>query len=165
MLDGLNTKLYMKKYNKWLLAQGVGIDLSSGGAKYIHHTVLLDGIDYSLIEIGSDSVISVGSVVLTHDFSVEAGMRAIGKRDDKNEAHYLKKVIIGQNCFIGARCVILGGTKLGNNCIVGAGTVLPGKEYPENSIIVGNPGRIIGNTIDWAQKKFEQNDFKRGCYN
>ena len=77
----------------------------------------------------------------------------------------MKPVKIKDNCFIGANVTILGGSILNNNCIVAAGTVLPGKEYPENSIIAGNPGKVIGNTIEWAEKKIDEGKFEKGFFN
>lgn len=161
LLDGVNTRKYMKKYNKWLKKQGMDID---GLVKYINHTVFLDGTDYTKIHIGNNVVISVDTIILVHDFSLEAGMIALNKGNPDNEAYELNDVYIGESSFIGAKTVILAGTKIGKNCIVGAGSVLPGKEYPDNSIIVGNPGRVIGNTIDWANKKIISGNFKRGYF-
>lgn len=148
-LDGVNYVKYMKKYNRWLKKNGMIIN---GNVRYIHHTVFLDGVDYSKIHLGNDCVISLGCVLLVHDFSVETGFRAIGA-GSKNEAHVLKPIIVGENCFIGANCILLPGTELGKNCIVGAGSVLPGKKYQDNSVIVGNPGKVVANTIEWIAKK------------
>ncbi len=160
-LDGLNTKLYVKKYDKWLKKNGVDIN---GKIKYIHHSVFLDGTDYSKIHLGDKIVMSVGCILLVHDFSLEAGMIACGEGSE-NEAYFLKDVYIGNNCFVGAKSIILCGARIGNNCIIGAGSVVPGKVFPDNSIIAGNPAKIIGNTIDWAQRKKKENEFKRGFYN
>lgn len=54
-----------------------------------------------------------------------------------------KGVIIGKNCWIGTKAIILDGTKIGNNCIVTAGAVVAGGEYPVNSIIGGVPAKVI----------------------
>ena len=161
-LDGISTEKYMKAYEKWLKRNKMDI---CGVLKYVHHTVYFDGIDYSKIHIGENAVISMRTIILIHDFSLEAGLRTLNlKREEKSEAHYLKDVYIGKNVFIGANVTVLGGTKIGDNCIVGAGTVLPGKEYPSNSIIVGNPGKVVGNTLDWAQKKFNEKAYLEGFY-
>lgn len=162
LFDGVNTSLYMKWYNSWLRRNGINM---KNNAKYIHHSALFDGTAFELITIGDNVVISLGTTILVHDFSLEAGMIAIGKSNGKNEAHTMKEVIIGNNCFIGANTTILGGTILGENCIVGAGSVLPSKEYPSNSIIAGNPGKIIGNTQEWANKKLREGAFERGYFN
>lgn len=57
-----------------------------------------------------------------------------------------KPVIIGDECFIGANCLILKGTKLGRNCVVGAGSVVSGS-FPDNVIIAGNPARIVKENV------------------
>ena len=44
-------------------------------------------------------------------------------------------VIIGNNVWIGANTVILRGTEIGDNCVIGAGCVIKGK-YGANSVIV-----------------------------
>lgn len=53
-----------------------------------------------------------------------------------------KGIIIGENCWIGAKATILDGTRIGNNCIVAAGTVVRG-EFPDNCIIGGIPAKIL----------------------
>lgn len=161
-LDGVNTKKYMLFYNKWLIRNGMKIN---GKAKYIHHTVLLDGTGYDKISIGNNVVISLGCTILVHDFSLEAGKLAIGIDKSQSEAYFMKEVKIGDNCFIGANTTILGGTELGENCIVGAGSVLPGKKYPRNSIIAGNPAVVIGDTIEWTKKKLDSSNYNEGFFN
>lgn len=51
-------------------------------------------------------------------------------------------VVIGNNCWIGAKATILDGTKIGDGCIVAAGAVVKG-EFPDNVIIGGVPAKII----------------------
>lgn len=163
LLDGINTKMYMKYYNKWLIKQEIDIN---GKAKYIHHSVSFDGVSYRHIHIGNNVVISKDTLILVHDFSIEAGLLAIGKsKEPFAEAYYVKDIVIGQDCFIGAKSILLGGSKIGNHCIIGAGTVIPGKEYPDYSIIAGNPGRVIGDVREWAQKNYEEGLYTLGYIN
>jgi Acetyltransferase (isoleucine patch superfamily) len=51
-------------------------------------------------------------------------------------------VLIGDNCWIGEKAIILPGVRLGDNCIVGAGAVVT-KSFPDGCIIAGNPAIII----------------------
>lgn len=53
-----------------------------------------------------------------------------------------KGIVIGYDCWIGAKVTILDGTKIGNCCIVAAGAVVRG-EFPDYSIIAGVPAKII----------------------
>lgn len=51
-------------------------------------------------------------------------------------------IIIGANCWIGARAILLAGTRLGEGVVVGAGAVVD-FEVPPYAMVVGNPARII----------------------
>lgn len=53
-----------------------------------------------------------------------------------------KGIIIGEDCWIGAKATILDGTVLGKGCIVAAGAVVRG-EIPSYSIVGGVPAKII----------------------
>ena len=162
LLDGVNTKKYMRKYVKWLIKNGMDLQ---GSPKYIHHTVDFDGIDYSKIHLGKNIVISKGVIVLIHDFSIEAGLLAIGKGDFENESRIIKDVSIGENSFIGARTVILPGARIGKNCIVGAGSNVAGKDFPDNSVIVGNPAKVVMSTNEWINHKIERDCISKGNIN
>lgn len=50
---------------------------------------------------------------------------------------------IGENVFIGARCVILYNcNRIGNNAVIGVGSVVT-RDVPDNSIVAGNPAKVI----------------------
>jgi virginiamycin A acetyltransferase len=53
-----------------------------------------------------------------------------------------KKVIIGNDVWIGDRSIILDGVIVGDGAIIGAGTTVS-KDVPPYAIVVGNPMRII----------------------
>ena len=129
---------------------------------FLADDVYFDSHDYSLITIGNDTVISMGATLLTHDYSIARGIQALkGKlwAEDKTKTPYfLKPITIGNNCFIGAGSILLPGTTIGDNCIVGSHSVVKGN-IPENSIVVGNPGKIIAKTTEWATRHLEQNDY------
>ena len=52
-------------------------------------------------------------------------------------------IIIGNNCWIGAKATILDGAIIGAGCIVAAGAVVIKGYYENNSIIGGVPAKII----------------------
>lgn len=49
---------------------------------------------------------------------------------------------IGNNCYMGANSIVLGGVKIGNNVLMAPGTFV-NFDVPDNSIVIGNPGKII----------------------
>lgn len=65
----------------------------------------------------------------------------------KNQGTTRGKIIIGENCWIGAKVTILAGVTIGDNSIVAAGAVV-NKSMPPNSIIAGVPARVIKGIYD-----------------
>lgn len=53
-----------------------------------------------------------------------------------------RPVVIGNDVWIGARCILLPGVHIGDHCIVAAGSVVTKSTEPW-SIVGGNPARII----------------------
>jgi len=81
------------------------------------------------IEIGNDVQMSPNVQIYDHDhdFRVAGGVKA-GK-------YRTAPVKIGNNVWIGANTVILRGTEIGDNCVIGAGCVVKG-QYKEGSVII-----------------------------
>lgn len=81
------------------------------------------------IEIGDDVQLSPNVQIYDHDhdFRAEGGVKA--------GIYKTGAVKIGNNVWIGANTVILRGTEIGDNCVVGAGCVLSGI-HESNTVIV-----------------------------
>lgn len=99
-------------------------------------------IAHDNLTIGNNVKIGGGTCVYTTDFhSIDPQIRA-SKEDMKHRK--CAPVVIEDNVFIGARCIILKGVVIGKNSIVGAGSVVT-KSIPSNQIWAGNPARFIRN--------------------
>jgi acetyltransferase-like isoleucine patch superfamily enzyme len=55
-----------------------------------------------------------------------------------------KGIIVGDDCWIGAGCIIVDGVQIGNGCVVAAGSVVT-KDIPAFSVIAGVPAKVIKN--------------------
>lgn len=62
----------------------------------------------------------------------------------KNQSHTYGKIIIGEDCWLGADCMIAKNVVLQKGCIVGAKAFLRNCEFDEYSIIAGIPAKKIG---------------------
>lgn len=89
------------------------------------------------IEIGNDVI--VGNYVSFHSenhnyHNANVPIRLQGTNH--------KGIVIGDDCWIGAKSTILDGAIIGKGCIVAAGAVVTGA-FPDYSIIAGVPAKII----------------------
>ena len=66
-----------------------------------------------------------------------------------NDREY--SIVIENDCWVGAHCILLSGTHLGKGTVVSAGSVVSGV-VPPYSIVVGNPARVMGNRLKKAKK-------------
>ncbi|MGL9748625.1 acyltransferase [Enterococcus sp. DIV0170] len=158
LLEKINLDLYKKFYPKFLRYRGIKIPKNfrtKFGDAYIHPSVHFDGKDYSLISIGANTTISKEVEFLTHDYSISKALIANG--NFKKGGFFLKPVSVGENCFIGARTIILPGTRIGDNVIVGAGSVVKGK-IDSNIVIGGNPAKKIIEIDAFLENHLEKND-------
>lgn len=97
-----------------------------------------------LISIGLGTTIAGNVEFVTHDNSISKVL--------PNTTDLFGKIIIGNNCFIGARSVIMYGVTIADNVIVAAGSVVV-KSIPESNVIVaGNPARIISTWEKFGEK-------------
>ena len=150
---------YMNSYVKYLEKLGININ---GMPNYISSDAYFDSHDYTKITVDNGVVISREVMLLTHDYSIARGFIALNDGeitwDASNTPHFLGDIVIGENSFIGARSSLLPNTYIGKNCIIGACSVVKGV-IPDNSIVVGNPAKVVGNTINWAKKHAELKDY------
>jgi acetyltransferase-like isoleucine patch superfamily enzyme len=82
--------------------------------------------------IGADEKVKIGqNVTISQDVIIETG--SLTRNGDSR--HSSKQITIGNNCWIGARAIILGGVVLGENVTIGAGEVVR-KSVPSNTTFV-----------------------------
>lgn len=87
------------------------------------------------ILIGSGS--SIGPNVCIYDHN-----HRFDKTGHKKNEFRDSPIIIGKNVWIAANCSILKGAQIGENCIIGAGCVISGV-IPPNSLVTSERGLII----------------------
>ena len=87
------------------------------------------------IEIGSYSF--VAHEVVLADHAAAAPLERNGRHRARSE-----NIRIGDNVWIGARAIILGGAVIGDDAVIGAGTLVAG-EVPAGAVVAGNPARLV----------------------
>ena len=92
------------------------------------------------ITIGNRVQIGSGVIVCDTDFHSMDYRERGGDEDLHNAAS--APVRIGNDCFIGARAIVLKGVTIGARSIVGAGSVVV-QDVPPDVVVAGNPARVI----------------------
>ena len=119
----------------WLQTVDFG-KISIGSGTHIGRDVVLSA--RNTITIGKNCLLSYRVSILDHNHKLNKTEKS-PMRSGLTEG---KKIMIGDNSFIGANVCITKGVILGSHCVVGANSVVT-KSFPDNSVIVGNPAKII----------------------
>lgn len=114
------------------LNTNVTVSVQPGGSLQIGNKVGIGPnsmvVCHKHIRIGNGVMIGPGVCIYDHDhqFSKADGIKPF--------EYTYGDIDIGDNCWIGAGCIILKGTTIGEGCVIGAGSVLKG-EYPPHSLV------------------------------
>lgn len=126
---GINNKCIFVVYENAKISIGSNVGISQSTL-----------VAHANIIIGNNVKIGGGTCIYTSDFhSLNADIR---RTDNDKENKMVSPVQIGDDVFIGAKCMILKGVKIGNRSIIGAGSVVT-KNIPDDEIWAGNPARFI----------------------
>jgi len=111
------------------------------------------------VSIGPGSYLNAGVVIYSgHGVTLGAGVlvaasttlaatnHAYRRRDETIVAQRFMPskggIVVEDDCWIGANCVLLDGTLLRRGCVVAAGTVVRG-EWPAYAVIAGEPPAVV----------------------
>jgi acetyltransferase-like isoleucine patch superfamily enzyme len=103
------------------------------------------GSEPFLISIAQKVTISFDVVFVTHD----GGTCVFRDEQGFEETIKYGRITIRENCFIGARAVILPGVEIGPDSIVAAGAVVT-RDVPPQSIVAGVPARVVARVPDYT---------------
>lgn len=91
-------------------------------------------LDVAPVTIGDYCMIGPNTVIS----SVGHPLDAKGRREHLS---LTAPIVIGDDVWIGANCVILPGVTIGNNVVVAAGAVVT-KDVPDNCLVAGVPAQV-----------------------
>jgi len=102
-----------------------------------------------LVEIGNNVAIASGVRFLTHD-----GASFIF-RDQFPALRYFGKIVIEDNCFIGARSIILPNVRIGKGSIVGMSAVVI-RDVKPGSVVFGNPAIQVSTIEKYRERCLQE---------
>lgn len=100
------------------------------------YSALWAGRSTGWINVGARTTFGPGCFVTAADYGLAAGQRITDQEMTERD------VVIGTDCWIGAKSVITAGVTLGDGCVIGAGAVVT-RDVPANAIAAGVPAKVI----------------------
>ena len=94
--------------------------------------IILDVCD---VTIGDNVFLAPRVCIYTAGHPIDAGVR-------RRQLEYGKKVVIGNDVWVGGNTVINPGVTIGDNVVIGSGSVVT-KDIPSGVIAAGNPCRVL----------------------
>jgi acetyltransferase-like isoleucine patch superfamily enzyme len=139
------------KYNPATIAE----KFRKQGAKIGEHCAIQ--IDYLasepyLVEIGNNVAIAPGARFVTHDGA------SVVFRDEYPALRHFGRIIIEDNCFIGAGSIITAGVRVGRGSIVGPMSVVI-RDVKPGSLVIGNPAIQVSTVEKYRERCL--NEWKR----
>lgn len=113
-----------------------GYNIIAGENVFLNFDCII--LDCGLVKLGDNFMAAPG----VHIYSATHPLDPKHRQDDDNYYEMTKPVVIGKNCWVGGKAVILPGVTIGDNVVVGAGSVVT-KDIPNNVVVGGNPAKII----------------------
>lgn len=90
------------------------------------------------VEIGNDVMMGPEVMIFTRNHNMSKN----GVPMYQQGYEEINTVVVGDDVWIGARVIILGGVKIGKGAVIGAGSVVT-KNVPEYAVVGGNPAKVL----------------------
>jgi len=115
--------------------EAAGGQITMGDRCSVNQFCVLNG--FGGITIGNDVRIAAHTVIVSSTHRIDS--IALPIRAQGNEP---RPTVIGDDVWIGAHCVVLGGVRIGAHAVIGAGSVVR-HDVPEYAVVAGAPARVI----------------------
>ena len=110
-----------------------GCHISVGENFYANFDCII--LDVCDVTIGDNVFLAPRGCIYTAGHPIDAGVR-------RRQLEYGKKVVIGNDVWVGGNTVINPGVTIGDNVVIGSGSVVT-KDIPSGVIAAGNPCRVL----------------------
>jgi acetyltransferase-like isoleucine patch superfamily enzyme len=104
------------------------------------HVHLWAGDREGRIIVGRDCLLGPGTFVTASDYSLDP------ESTIKSQITRERDIVIGDDVWIGAACIITAGVEIGDGAVIGAGSVVR-RSVPAAAIVAGNPARLSASRL------------------
>ena len=92
---------------------------------------------HNIIRIGDNCIFGENVKIYDHNHRFALKDKLI-----RDQGYSSKKILIGEDCWIGSNVIILAGSIIGKHCVIGAGSIIS-SNVPDYSIVRSNRNNTI----------------------
>lgn len=107
------------------------------------------GTEPYLISIHDNVICAAGVEFINHDVSIFNVARYLGMQ--RGEIDKVGSIELFENCFVGAKTILMPNCSVGKNSIIAAGSIVT-KHVPDNEVWGGIPAKFIMTTDEYAKR-------------
>ncbi len=133
---------------EWVLCGGNrAACLRRRGARIGRGTAILNrvadfGTEPWLVEVGARVTVAVGALFITHDGSSRVFRHRVAVDGPSPFGNRFGPIRVLDDCFIGARAILMPDVTVGPEAIVGAASVVT-RDVPPRTVVAGVPARVV----------------------
>ena len=139
----IGDNVYFERYSSINANEGI---VRIGNNVAFNYNTNINAANEGVIEIGDNVTFGQNTVIRASDHEYKDINIPI-----RDQGHTGGEIIIGNEVWIGANCVITRNIKIGNHSIINAGSVVT-RDIEEYSIFGGNPAKLIKKISDTKKK-------------
>lgn len=121
-----------------------GYNITAGDYLYLNHNCQI--LDAGRVSFGNCVFVAPNCVFTTAEHALDTEQRNKG-------LEVALPITVGNNVWIGAGAIILGGVTIGDNTVIGAGSVVT-KDVPSGVIALGVPCRVLREITEEDKEKY-----------
>ena len=123
-----------------------GKNLFLGDNVYVNFNLTV--VDDVEIIVGNNVLFAPNCTLTTANHPINPDLRRKGYQ-------YAKKIVIGNNVWLGSNVVVLPGVTIGENSVIGAGSIVS-RDIPANVVAMGIPCRVVREISEHDEKFFDR---------
>ena len=151
-IRGNNHKIFINNHSR--VSKGIFWMEDDNGTIEIGENSTIESAEFACTEPNS-SIIIGSNCMFSKEIEIRTGdSHSIIDLGNNKRLNYAQNVKIEDNVWLGARVLVLKGSKIESNVVVGTGSIVTNKEVLKcNSVYTGNPVKQIKSDIYWIRKR------------
>ncbi len=127
--------------------------MATGAEKICSSVIIYANFNLTVVDdveiiVGNNVLFAPNCTLTTANHPINPDLRRKGYQ-------YAKKIVIGNNVWLGSNVVVLPGVTIGDNSVIAAGSIVS-RDIPANVVAMGIPCRVVREISEQDEKFFDR---------